>query len=158
MSDKEIIAKRLQLLGKREEIKQSIDSKSKSNSSEVGKASKQKERSDSVKADESTNIEPYEPELLVDQFEIDTSHMAENRINTSQGPGQGYNTSHNNNSSLSYSDYAMIKYAGFKQFLSKIPRHYYDPFHNSETSVRLSFYCLCVSTIIILMLVIYGML
>jgi hypothetical protein len=162
MTDKEIIAKRLQLLGKHQELKETLENKSKkstnsiySDKNKVNKNNESYDCNNNNKTDISTNAnnEPYEPELLVDQFEVDTSQMTDNRINNNQS----YKNSSYNSNSQSFNDYVYSKYNSFKDCLHKIPRHYYDPYYNSEMPIRIGFYCLCTATILILLIVVYAM-
>lgn len=48
-------------------------------------------------------------------------------------------------------------YTIIKEKIKKIPRHYYDPYYNSDISIRIGWYCLCFSTIIVFITLFYSM-
>lgn len=97
------------------------------------------------------NFDSHEPlpEILIENSELETKESQETfqKVKMNANLSRNSNNVKNNINDMFNSIISNIK---------KIPRHYYDPFYDSETSIRIGFYILCFITILVLLLICYS--
>lgn len=147
MNQEEIRKRRLQLLNKDSKPVESSDIEINNNDNET------------------KETEDYEQPQLLEPFEIDDSQVNKrnsNKISMSKYKEPSYsninssntNANGNNNNNMQYNFNERLNDCISK--LKSIPRHYYDPFHDSEIHIRIAFYCLCTITILIFFVLFYA--
>ena len=152
MSDNnDILKKRLQLLNKREEVKDKIYNNDQSRKKTDEKNSIDNSNTHIYKS----TVEPYQPEELFEHLEIEDDNDKKNIKNKEKNKGNPWRQSNlkvdgenNIDGNVGVIKKGLVEKSMI--YLKSIPRYYYDPFHDSAIPIRLGFYCLCLTTIIIL--------
>ena len=126
MTDKQILAKRLELLQKNKQMKEIRDSKK------------------SIELQDSTNTNT----LFEDNENYDTSKEMKNSNYEVKVAKE--NNSLNDQNEFQSNDYL----EKIKTFFKNFPKKYYNPFHDSSTGTRIGFYVLSCFTLFMLIFII----